>query len=202
MSNQDFNADKVQQHEQARERTARIYEHQPSYFGPGSLNSDISSDELKIQKDLMKKGYQRVHKKIKGLRQNFQNFLAGRRKISDQYYEDLLQIWGGSPCVEALPFGASTSDINPNKQVQVVVLVVTIRQLVSSCSEDNTGIFNASSVRLLQLHGSIINSTDNVDDYSASDDSDNKNEAIIKKSIKKDKLVILLLLLVKIQYQN
>ena len=38
---------------------------------------------------------------------------------------------------------------------------------------------------LPQQHGSIINSTDDVDDYSVSDDSDNKNETIIKKSTKK-----------------
>ena len=88
-----------------------IYQQQPSYFGSESLNSDVSSDELKIQKDLIKKGYQRVDEKIKELRQNFKNILAGRRsggaKISDQYYKDLLRIWGGSPCVEALPFSAS-----------------------------------------------------------------------------------------------
>ena len=52
-----------------------------------------------------------MHEKIKELGQNSQNILAGRRsggaKISDRYYEDLLQIWGGSPCVEALPFSAS-----------------------------------------------------------------------------------------------
>ena len=101
----------VQQYEEARKIMAHIYEHQPSYFGPESLNSDVSSDELKIQKDLIKKGYQRVHEKIKEFRQNFQNILAGKRssgaKISDRYYEDLLQIWGGSLCVEALPFSAS-----------------------------------------------------------------------------------------------
>ena len=39
-------------------------------------------------------------------------------------------IGGGSPCVEALPFGASTSDINVSIQEQVPVLVVTITQLV------------------------------------------------------------------------
>ena len=53
-SNKDFNADKVQQ-----------YEHQPSYFGPKLLNSYVSSVELKIQKGLIKKGYQRVHEKSK-----------------------------------------------------------------------------------------------------------------------------------------
>ena len=61
---------------------ARIYEHQPSYFGPESLNSEVSSDELKIQKDLIKKGYQRVREELKELRQNFQNILAGRRSGS------------------------------------------------------------------------------------------------------------------------
>ena len=69
-SNKDFNADKVQQYEEVRKGMARIYEHQPSYFGPESLNSEVSSDELKIQKDLIKKGYQRVHEIIKELRQN------------------------------------------------------------------------------------------------------------------------------------
>ena len=58
---------------------------------------------------------------------------------------------------------------------------------VSSCSEDNSSIFNTSSVGLPQQHGSIINSTDDVDDYSVSDDSDNnKNETTIKKSTKKN----------------
>ena len=61
-----------------------------------SLNSGVSSDELKTQKDLIKKGYQRVNEKIKELRQTFQNILAGRRsgsaKISDRYYEDLFRI--------------------------------------------------------------------------------------------------------------
>ena len=49
-----------------------------------------------------------MHEKIKELRQNFQNILAGRRsgsaKISDRYYEDLLRIWGGSSYVEATIF--------------------------------------------------------------------------------------------------
>ena len=83
----DFNAGKIQQYEEFRKGIAHIYQHQPSYFESESLNSDVSSDELKIQKDLIKKGYQRVHEKIKEFRQNFQNILAGRRsggvKISD-----------------------------------------------------------------------------------------------------------------------
>ena len=107
----DFNAGKIQQYEEFRKGITRIYQHQPSYFESESLNSDVSSDELKIQKDLIKKGYQRVHEKIKELRENFKNILAGRRsggvKISDRYYEDSLRIWVGPPCVQALPFSAS-----------------------------------------------------------------------------------------------
>ena len=60
---------------------------------------------------------------------------------------------------------------------------------VNSCSEDNSSIFNTSSVGLPQQHGSIINSTGDVEGYSASDDSDNnKNETIIKKSKKKKRI--------------
>ena len=57
---------------------------------------------------------------IEEIEENFQNILAARRSgsanISDRYYEDLLRIWDGSPSVEALPIGASTSDINDSIQ--------------------------------------------------------------------------------------
>ena len=127
------------------------------------------------------------------MRQNFQNIVAGRRsgsaKISNLYYEDLLRIWNGSPCLEALPFGASTSDIDVSIQTGTSSSTSSDNNTtgISSCSGDNSSIFNTSSVGLHQQHGSIINSTDDVD-YSVSDDSDNnKNETIIKKSTKKKK---------------
>ena len=117
-----------------------------------------------------------------------------------------MRIWGGSPCVEALPFGATTSDISVSIQTGTSSSASSDNNTtgVSSCSEDNSSIFNTSSVGLPQQHGSIINSTDNVDYYSVSDDSDNsKNETMkISTKKKKEKLVILFLLLVKIQYQN
>ena len=43
-SNKDFNADKVQQYEEVRKGMGRI------------LNSAVSSDEVKIQNDLIKQG--------------------------------------------------------------------------------------------------------------------------------------------------
>ena len=137
---------------------ACIYEHQPSYFQPDSLNSDVSSDELKVPKDLIKKGYQRVHEKIKELRQNFQNILAGKRssrvKIGDWYYEDLLWIWGGLHCVHALSFSASSSDINVSTQTSASSNNSENNTTgVSSCSEDNSSIFNTSNMGLTQQHG-------------------------------------------------
>ena len=110
-----------------------------------------------------------MYEKIKELRQNFQNILAGGRngtaKISDQYYEDLLHTCGGSPCVEALPFGASTSNVNVSIQSGTSSSKSSDNNTagVSSCSEDNSSIFNISSVGLPQQHGSIINSTDDAD---------------------------------------
>ena len=62
-SNKDFNADKFQQYEEVRKGMARICKRQPLYFRPESLNSDVCSDELKIQKDLIKRGYQRLYEK-------------------------------------------------------------------------------------------------------------------------------------------
>ena len=137
---------------------ACIYEHQPSYFQPDSLHSDVSSDELKVPKDLIKKGYQRVHEKIKELRQNFQNILAGKRssrvKIGDWYYEDLLWIWGGLHCVHALSFSASSSDINVSTQTSASSNNSENNTTgVSSCSEDNSSIFNTSNMGLTQQHG-------------------------------------------------
>ena len=54
-SNKEFNADKAQQYEEVRKEMAGTYEHKPSYFGPESLNSVVSSDALKTQKGFNQK---------------------------------------------------------------------------------------------------------------------------------------------------
>ena len=76
-----------------------------------------------------------------------------------------MRIWGGSPCVEVLPFGASTSDINVSIQAGTSSSTSSDNNAigVSSCSEDNSSVFNTSSVGLPQHHGSVINSADDVD---------------------------------------
>ena len=88
--NNDFNADKVKQYEAVRVAMAKIYENDPSQFGPLSVissplistNDDLLSDEQKREKQklrkqqeqekkLIKKGYQRIHEKLKEIRKTF-----------------------------------------------------------------------------------------------------------------------------------
>ena len=54
-SNKEFNTDKAQQYEEVRKEMAGTYEHKPSYFGPESLSSVVSSDALKTQKGFNQK---------------------------------------------------------------------------------------------------------------------------------------------------
>ena len=132
-----------------------------------------------------------ARKKTKNWGKTPKIYLAGRTsdsaEISDQY-EDLLKICGGSPCVEVLPFGASTSNVNASIQAGTSNSTSSDNNTtgVSSGSEDNSSIFNASSVRLPQRHGQIINSTDDADDYSVSNDSNN-NKNVTKNLQKKKK---------------
>ena len=116
-SNKDFNADKTKQYEAVRKALARIYSHLPSCFGPVEECEDVSSEQNKIDKALIKKGYTRVQEKVKEVRQNFSLAItSGRRsgsgKIVLEFYDELVQIWGGSPSTEPLPFGKSTDDVN------------------------------------------------------------------------------------------
>ena len=119
-SNKDFNADKTKQYEAVRKALASIYSHLPSCFGPVEECEDVSSEQNKKDKALIKKGYTRVQEKVKEVRQNFSSAItSGRRsgsgKIVLEYYDELVQIWGGSPSTEPLPFGNSTDDINYEK---------------------------------------------------------------------------------------
>ena len=61
----------------------------------------------KHEKEQIKKGYTRVREKIKEIRQHFsQAVTSGRRcdggKMALEFYDELTQIWGGSPATEPL----------------------------------------------------------------------------------------------------
>lgn len=85
-NNSDFNADKVKQYEAAGEAMIRIYEDEPTFFGPSVItplpapSDQIAQEKIaeiqqrqKIDKELIKKGYSRVQEKLKEIRKNFAN---------------------------------------------------------------------------------------------------------------------------------
>ena len=134
----DFNADKVKFYESARQRLAAIYKEDLSFFGPektasypfpGRNDSLLSVEEqvvkekwekqIKLDQELIKRGYNRVLEKIKDISQNFANAIttgrrSGSRKIVMEFYEELVKLWGGSPTTKSLTFGVSLNSISNN----------------------------------------------------------------------------------------
>ena len=130
----DFNADKPKLYKVLRKEMARIYQDEPSYFGPVSadpfcfkskdamnenelLEEKRISQQRKIDKALIKRGYTRVQEKHKEIRQKFSEAVtsvrrSGSGKIILEFYDQLVQIWGGSPATEPLSAGICTQDIN------------------------------------------------------------------------------------------
>ena len=77
--NVDFNCDKPKQYEAVRHTLALLYEADPYQFGPVEVapmtSDDADEDEKskivaqrKLDKELIKRGYSRVHEKIKEIR--------------------------------------------------------------------------------------------------------------------------------------
>ncbi|XP_065640270.1 uncharacterized protein LOC136072834 [Hydra vulgaris] len=153
-NNKDFNADKSNQYESCRKALANIYCHEPSWFGPVCPYDNILSEQNKIDITLIKRGYTRVQEKIKEIRQNFSLAVtSGRRsgsgKIVLEFYDHLVQIWGGSPSIEPLFFGKSTYDVNKeimdnNKSVENL-----------TCSTEDTTVENTDNVNLCSSSCSI-----------------------------------------------
>ena len=103
--NTDFNADKVKQYEAVREAMARIYEEEPTFFGPPVITpmpapmDQVDEGEIaeiqkrqKIDKELIKKGYTHVQEKLKEIKQNFaiavtSGFRGGSGKIILKYFD-------------------------------------------------------------------------------------------------------------------
>ena len=136
--NCDFNADKVKQYEAVRVAMARIYEHEPAYFGPPEITTlSLGEDDdeggesiekrqqrLQLEKSLIKKGYTRIQEKIKDIRQNFATAVttgsrSGSGKIVMEHYEQLKSSWGGSPSTEPLDFGVNTNSINSSSEISL-----------------------------------------------------------------------------------
>ena len=132
--NIDFNADKVKQYEAVREAMARIYEEEPTFFGPAVITpmpapvDQVNEGEMaeiqkrqKIDKELINKGCTRVQEKLKEIRQNFaiavtSGSQSGSGKILLEYFDQLKQIWGGSPSTEPLSSGVGTDDFTDSNE--------------------------------------------------------------------------------------
>ena len=121
-NNSDFNADKTKQYEAVRaEMAERYFDVEVTFFGPKDLDpvdEDDRESSLKIideQKKQIQKGYGRVMEKNKELRQGFSHAVvtgtrSGSGKLVMEYYDVMVQIWGGSPATEPLSFGVQSSE--------------------------------------------------------------------------------------------
>ncbi|XP_046843506.1 uncharacterized protein LOC124437579 [Xenia sp. Carnegie-2017] len=162
--NMDFYADKVRLYEAIRVEMAKIYADDPTQFGPPSvtthpifgLKDDVLSEEQKEKKTLrvaqdhdkklVKKGYQRVHEKLKEIRHNFSVAVtSGRRsgsgKIVLQFYDELVKIWGGSPATEPLKCGTFTEEVNAtNAKEQDDVIFPTSLSPSESLNDENNDV--------------------------------------------------------------
>ena len=128
-NNSDFSADKVKQYEAVRQAMAKIYIDKPGYFGPVCItpvdvvNEDDFEEKARVlkqqkdDKDMIKKGYNRVQEKLKEIRQSFSKAVttgscSGSGKIVLEHFDQLVQIWGGSPATEPLTFVTNTDEVN------------------------------------------------------------------------------------------
>ena len=71
---------------------------------------DDYKDNLAKERDMIRKGKERVREKIKGIRQDFSKAVvkgsrSGSGKKVYEHWDTLISIWGGSPSTQSLQFG-------------------------------------------------------------------------------------------------
>ena len=122
----DFDSDKPMQYKEIRLMMAMHFEEEDvSLFGhitPSTLPSNFENlkglererakKSVKDAKDMITRGQKRVMEKVKEIRQNFSKaVVAGSRsgsgKIVYEFYDKLIQLWGGSANTEPLPYGVN-----------------------------------------------------------------------------------------------
>ena len=85
---------------------------------PGSIDDVIKKglqQAIKLDNELIKKGYGRILEKIKEIRQSFSQAVTngtrnGSEKIVFEFYNTLVKIWGGSASCHSLSFGVDSSN--------------------------------------------------------------------------------------------
>ena len=153
--NCDFNADKSKQYEALRVSLASEYKDVDiSFFGPTKMldqdeqeGRDSFLERIDVQKKQIRVGYNRVMEKVKELRQGFSNAVtagsrSGSGKLVLEFYDLMIQIWGGAPSTEPLPFGiqssqaASFSSIDGNDVAHVSSEEETLEETLEEALEE------------------------------------------------------------------
>ena len=109
---------------------------------------DSFLERIDVQKTQVRVGYNRVMEKVKELRQGFSNAVtagsrSGSGKLVLEFYDLMVQIWGGAPSTEPLPFGiqssqaASISSIDGNDVAHVSSEEETEETLEEALEEPN-----------------------------------------------------------------
>ena len=78
---------------------------------------DDYKDNLVKERDMIRKGKERVREKIKGIRHDFSKAVvkgsrSGNGKIVYEHWDTLISIWGGSPSTQSLQFGVESHDFS------------------------------------------------------------------------------------------
>ena len=73
----------------------------------------IHNAKKDAEKALIKKGYNRIKEKIRAIRKSYNKAIAngtrsGSGKVVQEYYEDLRELWKGSPATEMLQLGITS----------------------------------------------------------------------------------------------
>ena len=152
----DFEGDIVRLYSEIRIAMSRVYEKDD--FGPTMLIYKETDDmtkaellrykkEISVEEEQKKKGYQRIKRKVKELRQAYRVAVdTGRRSGSGKqvmqqlniHWADLREIWGGSPAVTAIDGGISS--FAPNKPSEAETSITSNEDPVDFQDEDNAGV--------------------------------------------------------------
>ena len=121
--NIDFNADVVALYSNVREQMASVFDQE--FFGPIDVpdapkekmtkeKEKAFNAEVSMAKSQIKKGCNRIKEKIRAIRKAYNKAVingtrSGSGKVVQEHYDQLAEIWKGSPATEKLRFGISSN---------------------------------------------------------------------------------------------
>ena len=176
-----FEGDKPMQYKEIRLARGRKDNEDNSMFGPLCVDQlpdgfnempqeekDMAKEVIKVSKELIAKGTKRVMEKVKEIRQAFSKaVISGKRsgsgKIVFEFYDKLVQLWGGSANVTPLAFGVGTDDFEQERNLE------PDEQLQDTFNEQDVDDF--SNVTTLSLELDVSRSPDEKDNADVSEET-------------------------------